>query len=79
MRTIAAQWESFRAAVYPPGTSDVQLQECRRAFYAGAQGMQSILHELAAPEVSEDAGVAVLEGLKQEASGFAVEVLAGRA
>jgi len=36
---ILEAWNSFRAAVYPPGTSAIQLEECRRAFYAGASSL----------------------------------------
>jgi hypothetical protein len=39
-RRMAEQWDSFARAVLPVGTSPLQRQEMRRAFYAGAQGGQ---------------------------------------
>lgn len=35
--TIAQMWESYRRAVVPRDAPDVQIQETRRAFYAGCQ------------------------------------------
>jgi hypothetical protein len=33
---VAEQWVSFEKAILPPNCSDVQRQETRRAFFAGA-------------------------------------------
>lgn len=40
---IAQAWESYRRDVVPATASAVQVQECRRAFYAGAQGLLTAL------------------------------------
>lgn len=79
MRTIASQWESFKAAACPPGASAAQLQEFRRALYAGAQAMLGITWGIGEDKVSEAAGVAILHGLHVEASQFALDVAEGRA
>lgn len=34
--TMRAGWESYRASLMPPDAGEVQVIECRRAFYAGA-------------------------------------------
>jgi hypothetical protein len=38
-RTIADFWASYRRSVVPRDASPVQVQECRRAFYAGATAL----------------------------------------
>ena len=79
MNTIAAHWKSFEAGVVPADACDVQRQETRRAFYAGAHAMLCTVQSLGADTVSEDAGVAILEGLVAESGLFAAEVAQGRA
>ena len=49
MGKMAEQWSDFRQLVYPPGTSDIQITECRRAFYAGAKAFQHIIMNLLTP------------------------------
>jgi hypothetical protein len=34
---LDTEWKDYRASVMPPDAGPVQVQECRRAFYAGAQ------------------------------------------
>lgn len=34
--TIKKRWESYRYLVLPENASEVQISECRNAFYAGA-------------------------------------------
>jgi hypothetical protein len=36
MKYIEKGWQSYRNMVLPSGASDVQVKECRQAFYAGA-------------------------------------------
>jgi hypothetical protein len=68
MRSLQAQWESYRAAVVPKDAGLVQIEECRRAFYAGAA---SALHiTMSVSDIEEAAAVAVLEGLRQECLTF---------
>lgn len=80
MRTIESQWQSFLAAAFqgqaiPPG----QEREMKRCFFAGAQGVINVLWDVSGNDVSESAGVHVLEGLVQEAQAFAQQVLRGTA
>jgi hypothetical protein len=35
------QWRSYRARVVPADAPAVQVVECRRAFYAGAQALRA--------------------------------------
>jgi hypothetical protein len=38
---IFTAWESYRCEVLPKTAGPVQLKECRRSFYAGAEAMLS--------------------------------------
>ena len=76
-RTIAGAWKSY-SAVLAPTAGAVQRQETKRAFYAGAISLLGLLDELSTPEVSEDAGMAVLASLHQEARSYGADIQAGR-
>lgn len=43
MKLIEQHWLSYRTIVVPKDTSPVQVSECRRAFYAGAQSFYSCM------------------------------------
>lgn len=47
MKAIEKGWKSYRTMVIPKDASAVQIEECRRAFYAGAailwEGMMKAL------------------------------------
>jgi hypothetical protein len=79
MRTIAALWESYNKEVVPATASPIQRQELRRAFYAGAGSMMGLVYDLGDDSISEDAGIAVMQGLVDEAHAFKNAVLAGQA
>ena len=79
MRTIADQWADFERLVMPQGASALQRQEMRRAFYAGFQASLTVGVEIAAADLSDEAGAAVLQGLHEECQSFCAEIAAGRA
>jgi hypothetical protein len=79
MRTIAALWESYSREVIPAAANDIQRQEMRRAFYAGAGSMMGLVYDLGEDSISEDAGIAVMQGLVDEAHAFSAAVVAGQA
>jgi hypothetical protein len=69
--TLAELFETYRKRVLPATAPEVQIVECRRAFYAAAHSMLLLLlHTIGDEHVSEDEGVAVLEGLKAECEAF---------
>lgn len=71
-RTIADLFASYRKHVIPPGAPDIQVTECRAAFYAGAGSMlETLLHVIGDDSVDEDAGVKILEDLRREVEAFA--------
>jgi hypothetical protein len=63
--------------VVPNGAPPVQLQETRRAFFAGAKALLLVLMNDVTP-LSEDAGVQVLEAVDKELNQFRHDVLRGR-
>ena len=74
MRTLHDQWASYENSVIPKSAPAIQTQECRRAFYAGAQAMMGMVAEVGNSGVSEDAGVALLESFKNELNDFLARV-----
>lgn len=78
MRTVADQWASFRAIAYPPHLPASQERELRRTFYAGFTAALGIVLDLGNDDVSEDAGVGILEGLRSEVQAFSDAVANGR-
>lgn len=75
--SIEALWQEFSKAL-PAGMSEHEKRERRRMFYAGATGMLVMMSERVS-ELSDDAGVAVIEALHQESQAFHAEMMAGRA
>ena len=55
-----------------------QRRQVKRAFYAGAISLLGVLDELSEPEVSENAGVAVLASLHQEARAYGAAIQTGK-
>jgi len=77
MNTIQQQWETFSDLCMPKDAPEIQTQEMRRSFYAGAEGMIQLLYTTF--EVSEDAGVAMIEGWHEECRQFSQQVAQGKA
>jgi len=79
MNTIAEQWVAFEVLVMPKDAPPVQRQEMRRAFYAGAEAMLRLQYAAGDRDVSENAGVMMLEGWHDECRRFAQQVAQGGA
>lgn len=74
MNTIQSEWEKFSKAVIPSDASEPQVHDMRMSFFSGFSTCLGItLFGVAG--LSEDAGVAVLEGLKQEAESFSLQMI----
>jgi hypothetical protein len=72
VETVAESFASYRAAVIPATASEVQVEECRRAFYAGAYFLlMNVAYHIGDASTSEDEGVAALERLQAELETFA--------
>lgn len=75
--TIEEAWDSFHREVIPRHASLIQVQEMRRAFYAGAHGMMEINSKLT--DFSDDEAVEILEAVVNELHQFVRDVAAGKA
>ena len=74
MRTIRDHWMEYRIGVLPKTAPQVQVTECRRAFFAGAMAFFTLMNEASADPKSEEQGAAELEKLHQELMGFYANV-----
>lgn len=79
MNTIQEQWDMFSALVIPKNAPPIQQQEMRRAFYAGAEAMTRIQFAVGDKNMSEEAGVQILEGCNDELRRFSKQVMEGAA
>jgi len=69
MNTIQSGWESFSNLVIP-NVSKIQHDEMKKAFYAGAWEVVTIMMGISEKEVSEDAGAMVFQSLIEECQTF---------
>jgi hypothetical protein len=77
--TIAQEWTEFAASVLPANAHPVQVQEMRRAFFGGVWATLCRCREISGEDISEEAGVEMLENWSQECEAFRDDMLAGRA
>jgi hypothetical protein len=69
MNTIGEAWASYVADVIPPNAPAIQVEECKRSFYAGAQAMfQAVM--LATEPQNEDDCEARLVSIEREMQDF---------
>jgi hypothetical protein len=68
---LARSWQSYRDQVIPPNAPEIQLLECRRAFYAGAAGFLASATRLAIADAADP-----VETLREELLAFDAEVRA---
>lgn len=80
MKPVETQWLSYREAVIAPNAPSIQLQEMRRAFYAGAKGLLTeVLARLSEGQEVTEADLAFMESIQNELDAFAKAVLGGTA
>ena len=75
MNTIQEQWDTFRKLVIPKNAPPIQVIEMKLAFYGGVEAMMRIQFNIT--DLSEDAGVAILEETRKELDQFANDVRTG--
>lgn len=78
MNTLSSAWDLFRTTVIPHDASPTQIQEMRRAFYAGAASFLDIQMRMADDNVSEDAACAVMDTIHGELMEFGANVAKGK-
>lgn len=78
-RTLLEEWSSF-LRVIPANAPVVQVVECRRAFYAGAQALFILMTGgLDADSEPTDTDLQYMDALSQELQQFANDVATGKA
>lgn len=78
MKTISEKWLSFHLEVLSDAIPDVEIIDMRRAFYAGAAALLSLMEENVAG-VPDDEGVTFLEKIQEELIAFSERVGRGDA
>lgn len=69
--TIEAGWHSYRAIVIPKTAGATQVEECHRAFYAGAAILfESIMRMLDPGEEPTDADLTKMDAIQKELRDF---------
>ena len=77
---IEEKWHSYRRDVIPDGAPEVQLTECRRAFYAGAAGLMNLVVGGMSDEPEPtQADLDMMDELKAELDAFGRAVRSGEA
>jgi hypothetical protein len=79
MKTIAAEWREYNTTVLPSDAGAVQRRETRRAFYAGAHCMLTLIARITEATPDENTGGMMIEALNQELQRFNRAVLEGHA
>jgi hypothetical protein len=74
-RIIEANWVGYRAMVVPRGAGPVQVEECRRAFFAGAQALFASIMTILDPGAEPtDADLKRMDAINDELRAFAASV-----
>jgi hypothetical protein len=72
VESIAQAFDSYRCAVMPKDAPAVQVEECRRAFYAGSYALLlNVAYNIGDDSTDEEDGIRQLEALKAECETFA--------
>lgn len=78
--SIRAGWDDYVQRVLPPGVGPVQLQETRRAFYAGAVHLFHTLITMLDPDAEPtEADLAKMDAIQAEILRYGADLGAGRA
>ena len=79
MRTLDTKWNDYVTTVLPQNCSAVQLQETKRAFYAGAAGLLGLFFEANDSDLPDEAVSQLVETWHDECVLFSQAVAEGRA
>jgi len=70
--TVAESFATYAAKVLPKDAPPIQIEECRRAFYAGAYFLlMNLSYNIGDPTTDEEQGIVQLEKLQAECEAFA--------
>ena len=72
---IEGSWADFKRTCIHPDAGPTQLEECKKAFYAGAMAVMQANITIADGDLTEVQGVQLIEGIWQECLLFAKGLL----
>jgi hypothetical protein len=78
---IGAMWRTYRTTVIPVEAPAIQARECRRAFYAGARALLSIILAGVAANPTEEPtaqDLVMMDEIQAELDQFLRDLQAGR-
>ena len=71
---LKAEWMSYKRTVVPQYANAYQVEECRRAFYAGAAAIHDVIMKMLEPGAeATEADVRKMGELYEELTAFANE------
>lgn len=74
MKHIEQEWLEYLRRVLPGDASEVQIRECKRAFFAGAHAFHSIqLTKISKGDQCTDADLRLMDDLRDELAEFAMD------
>lgn len=73
---LERQWQSFKAACFPPDLSKQQAIDLRRTFFGGAAGLIAVMAEIPIKDMSTED---IFSEVQAEMFMFNEDVKAGRA
>jgi len=74
MNTIQSSWEQYKNIVIPNNASAYQIEETRKAFYAGVEFMIQMSYLMGREDLSEEACIAMMQGIHEEFENFLLEL-----
>lgn len=82
LKTIEEEWQGFSRMIFskmkePPGA--VQVEETKRAFFAGAWAMLTAMRIVGTPEITEEQGMQFFDERQREGAEFYRELMRNHA
>jgi hypothetical protein len=78
-KSIEEEWCGYAAMVFKgmkPKPSQVQVEETKQAFFAGAWAILNAVVEIGEPHIPEEFGMAYLDGRRKEIEAFKNRLMA---
>lgn len=79
MNDVHQGWDRYQRVVVPADAPMIQLLECRRAYFAGAQAVAEILRRIEDDDGTAEQRKTALDDCIAEIKAFQARVAAGRA
>lgn len=79
MASIFEDWKAYRQRVMPATCPDIQAVECKRAFYAGAFSLFTLLQRIVSDDAeTTDADMDAMQKVDDEFKDFYKRMLEGK-